>query len=243
MKTYIKNLKNINSIVKGILLTILFVIIFPVPVHAVYNLHPGDVLITDFEFHPNCLDGNVGAYGAVTGSGYTNECSYSGKKSYKLVFAKDVLWMPEKETEYEYSRQGFRKTKPLASTPKMKTIDWAVFMIDTGPIIDEKTHPVKIQPLDISRFRYLVFWVKGKQGNEKFRIYFRDAHAPTYEAQLKTDPDIAVTTAWQDNAIKISKLSRKIDIENIVQMGLGFGKEDGNKIGNIIYVDNFILVK
>lgn len=213
------------------------------PAFAVYNLHPGDVQITNFENHPDLLGGNVGAYGAVTGSGYTDECSYSGDKSFKLVFAKDILWMPEKQTEYEYSKQGFRKTKPLAATPKMKTIDWAVLMIDMGPVIDENTHPVKIQSMDISRFRYLVFWVKGKRGGEKFRIYFRDKNATTYDPQIKLEPDITINNLWQDTAVKLSKISRKIDIKNVVQIGIGYGKDDGNKTGNIIYVDNFILVK
>lgn len=228
---------------RKILVVLFFIFAFSVQAHAAYNLRQGDVLITDFEFHPNMLDGNMGAYGAVTGSGYTTECAYSGKKSYKLVFAKDILWKPEKEVEYEYSKQGFKKTRSLAAIPKMKTIDWATFMMDMGPITDDKTHPVTIQPMNIQGYRYLVFWVKGKNGGEKFRIYFRDASALTYDPQLKLEPDIAVTGAWQDAAVKLSKIERKIDIKKLVQIGLGFGKEDGNKIGNVIYVDNFILVK
>lgn len=210
---------------------------------AVYQPKSGDIQITDFEYHPNSLDGNVGAYGAITGSEYTSERAYSGQKSYKLVFAKDVIWKPEHEVEYETTRHGTKKIKKVGASPKLQKIDWAVFMLDMGPVLDANTHPVKIQPIDISRFRYLVFWVKGERGGEKFKIYFRDVHANTYDPQLILEPNIVVTKKWEAVAVDLKRISRKIDIKNIVQIGLGFGKKDGNKLGNIMYVDNFILVK
>lgn len=226
-----------------IILTIITSIGFSRPAYPVYNLKQRDIQISDFEYHPNSLGGNVGAYGAMTGSGYTSECAYLGDKSYKLLFAEEVFWRPEHEVEYDTTKHGTKRMKPVGVPHKPKKIEWAVFMLDMGPIIDEKTHPVKIDPTDISRFRYLVFWVRGSRGGEKFKIYLRDAEANTYEPQLKLDPNIAVTKQWKAVAVNLDKIGRKVDLKNIVQIGIGFGKEDGNKPGNIIYVDNFILVK
>lgn len=226
-----------------ILLTIVTSIGLIRPAYPIYNPRPGDIQISDFEYHPNALGGNAGAYGAMTGSGYSSEYAYTGTKSYKLVLAEEVFWRPEHEIEYETTKHGTKRMMPVGVPHKPKKIDWAVFMLDLGPVVDDSTHPVKIEPTDISRFRYLVFWVKGSRGSEKFRIYFRDAKANTYEAQLTLDPNIVVTTNWKAVAVNLEKIKRKVDLEHLVQVGIGFGKEDGNRPGNVIYVDNFILVK
>lgn len=213
------------------------------PAYPAYNLRAGDIQISDFEYHPNSLGGNTSTYGAMTGSGYTSEYAYSGAKSYKLVFAEEVLWRPEHEVVYETTEHGTKRMRLVGIPHKPKKIDWAVFMLDMGPVIDEKTHPVRIDPTDISRFRYLVFWIRGDRGGERFKIYFRDSHANTYEPQLKIEPNIILAKQWKAVVVDLERIRRKIDIKNIIQIGIGFGREDGNRPGNVIYVDNFILVK
>lgn len=219
-----------------------------------YKLKSGDVLITDFEFDPNCLGGKVACYGAVGTkreggrwpySGYTSEESYSGRKSYRLVFTKHALWKPEYEEEYERSPLGMKRMKDTDKLGKTKEINWAVFTMDMGPVIDPSTVPVKLQPMDISKFRYLVFWIKGGHGSERFKVYFRDVHATTYEPQAKIKPKIKVDIHWQPVAIDLQdrRLRLKVDLTKIVQIGIGFGRQDGGRPGNVLYVDNFILVK
>lgn len=211
-------------------------------------------MITDFEFDPNHFGGKIACYGAVGNraekgrwpySGYCGEESYSGKKSYRLVFTKHSLWKPEYEQEYEKSPFGMNRMKTAEKLGKTKEIDWAVFMMDMGPVIDPNTVPVKIQPMDISKFRYLVFWVKGGYGSERFKVYFRDVHASIYEPQAKVKPKIKVGRNWQPVSIDLMdrRLKLKVDLSKMVQIGIGFGRPDGGRPGNVLYIDNFILVK
>lgn len=219
-----------------------------------YKLKKGDVVISDFEFDPTHFGGKVAAYGAVGTkaeagrmpySGYSAEESYSGKKSFRCVFTKHSPWQPQYEEEYEKSPLGIQRMKMTNKLTKSKEIDWAVFSIDMGPVIDPNTVPVKIQPMDISKYRYLVFWVKGGHGGERFKVYFRDIHATTYEPQVKVKPDVKVGIQWQPVSIDLRdrKLRLKVDLTKVVQVAVGFGKPDGGRPGSVLYFDNFILVK
>lgn len=234
--------------------SILFLLVtFGLAYRPAYKLKSGDVLITDFEFDPNCLGGNVDCYGAVGGkgsgswpySGYTAEESYSNKKSYRLVFTKHAVWKPEYEEEYEKSPLGTQRMKTLGKLGKASQIDWAVFMMDMGPVLNPNKVPVEIQCMDISKYRYLVFWVKGGQGGERFNVYMRDSHAPTYEPQIKIKPKTKVSIYWQPVAINLHERELRLDIDltKIIQIGIGFGKPDGGRPGSVLYIDNFILVK
>lgn len=226
------------------LFCILFLFLFPNPtLSATYKLRPKDLLIADFEYQANYLGGKMGSYGAVKGSGYTSEVAYGGNKSYKLVFAKGVLWEPEYEKDSDRADSGMKKMKSIQQVGKAKRINWASFMMNLGRVVDEKTVPVKIEPLDISRYRYLLFWVRGKRGGERFKVYFRDANAKNYEPQVKINPNILVTTEWRLVKINLKRIGLRIDLKKVVQIGIGFGKDDGNKFGNILYIDDFILVK
>lgn len=209
----------------------------------VYNLKPGDIEITGFEFYPNSLGGNVGSFGAVKGSGYSSEYVYWGNKSYKLVFAKDALSSSKDEVDYGTTGRGMRRIKRSQSPDRTRKIKWAVFMIDMGPVEDESVVPVRIQPMNISRFRYLVFWIRGRRGGEQFKIYFRDVHASKYDPQLKLKPKVRVSKKWRAVAVNLQRIKRKIDLKNIVQIGIGFGLPDGGRPGDVLYIDNFVLVK
>lgn len=226
-----------------ILLGILFSLIFVNPTYAIHNLKPEDVLITDFESILNCFGGSVNSVGAIEGSGYTNEYAYSGGRSYKLRYNKDSLWKFEDTTDYEITGTGAKRTKSPGELPKFKKITWAVFIMNLGPIIDSSKVPTVTQPFDMSGFRYLIFWVKGERGGERFRIYIRDVHAVTYDPQVKIDPNERVSKKWRPVMVELSRLKKKIDLKNITQIGIGFGSEDGGSPGNVMYIDNFILVK
>ncbi len=210
-----------------------------------YHLKSGDKLIIDFEDQPfDGFGGAIGSYGSNFGSGITNECAYNGSRSFKLVFSKEIT-PAESEHFIDYKPSGRRMNNmgTITSPIAIKNIDWAVFILNMGPIIDTSIEPVKIQSVDLSQYSYLIFWVKGKRGGEDFRIYLRDINAGTYDPQVKLKPRVAVQARWKRVILKLKRIKSKVDLTNIVQIGIGYGKEDGNKRGNIIYVDNFILVK
>lgn len=206
------------------------------------NLDSGEFLITDFEKTPfNNFGGTMGVFGAMSGSGRSTEYSHSGSYSYKLIFSKEAP--PESEHYVEYKRDihNMKKAKTIATPRKFKNITWAVFLLYAGPFIDTTTVPIKIKSVDLSKYKYIVFWVKGKRGGEDFRVYFRDANATDYTPQLKIKPKVVVKTKWEPVEIDIGNLKDKVDITKIDEIGISFGKEDGNRQGNTLYVDDFIL--
>lgn len=234
---------NSGQKIMRVLLGIVSLLIFINPTFAIYNLKPDDVLITDFESILNCFGGSVNSVGASEGSGYTTECAYSGVQCYKLVFNKESLWKFEDTTDYGITGSGSKRTKSPGGLPKFKRITWAVFVMNLGPVINSSKVPSVTQPFDMSPFRYLIFWVKGKRGDEHFKIYFRDVHATTYDPQLKIDPKVRVSQEWRPVVVELRKIKKKIDLHNITQIGIGYGIEDGGSPGDVLYIDNFILVK
>lgn len=225
--------------------TFIILILFLYAYHAYANkLKPGDKILADFENPPYSNIGTVvGTYGANIGSGFTNRYAHSGKQSYKLVFSKDV---PESEAEhfvdFEPSEKKMKELKTITTLKKRKKIDWAVFLLYMGPITDTETVPVTIRSEDLSGYKYLKFWVKGR-GGEDFRIYFRDAKAGTYDPQVILKPRVVVNNKWKCVEVKLERIKSKIDLANIVQIGIGFGSKDGNRQGNVMYIDDFILAK
>ena len=205
-------------------------------------------MIADFESNLNNLGGSIFCYGAVKDSSFNEKNKYDGKRSYKLVFSKDVIW---DDTEYSdivdhrITGSGMKRIEKSHETGRYKRLKWAVCTIDMGPISDPAAVPAVIEPFDFTKYRYLVFWVKGRRGGERFKIYFRDKHAKTYEPQLKVKPKVRVTKEWRSVKVDLRKfrLRGNVDLKNIIQIGIGFGEPDNGRMGNVLYIDNIILVK
>lgn len=230
-----------------IILTFFFCIFFIPFLFASYDLKPGDKLIEDFESITNELGGNYGTFGAAQGSNYIHSNVYSGKKAFKLIFAKNVSIEPDKEVTFKKpdKEKGFsmKRIGRSCATSNLQKVDWAVFTINMGPIIDDSADPVVIKPMDISEYKYLVFWVRGRLCGEKFKVYVRDSSATTYEPNVKVEPRMRVTRKWEPVVVNLDRIKNKVDLKNVVQIGVGFGKKDGNRMGNILYIDYFVLVK
>lgn len=204
-----------------------------------------ELLIADFEKFPiNKFNGSIGVYGAMTGSGPTTERWHGKDKSFKLIFSKEL---PNMETEHYVKKDVYdnriKNTETISNLPKVKKLDWAVLALEMGPIIDMKTTPVTIKPFDASGYKYLSFWVAGKRGNENFMIYLRDSRSDSYDPQIKIKPGIVVQKKWKKVLIDLRKYEKEIELSSLVQIGIGFGKTDGNRVGNIIYVDDFMFEK
>lgn len=227
------------------LFSIIFLLLFSnLSSGAKYELNPGEVLITDFEGTLNRLRGSINVFGAIEGSGYTREFAYSGKQSYKIVFVKDFIWKYFDEGDNRLTGTGMKEIKKTAKIGKSQKIIWGLFMMAMGPVGDTSRIPATVEPFDVSGFKHLIFWVKGRRGNEQFKIYFNDIHAKTYDPQLKIKPKVRVSSKeWRKVTVNLQRLKKKIDLKKMTKIGIGFGASDGGRPGNVFYVDNFILVK
>ena len=211
------------------------------------------ILITDFETEPNYLGGNITVYGAgdlrdkasdeLISSDYTTEEKHSGKKSYRLVFGRKIFAEEDDNVQYDCFTPGVERTDRLEPFNKSRRIEWVVLSLNLGEIIDDSSVPVKIAPLNVSRYRYLVFWVKGKKGGEKFKVGFRDAHANTYDPQVKVKPKVRVRPEWRQVVIDLQDVESKVDLTKLVQISIAYGRDNGNRPGSVFYVDDFELTK
>lgn len=198
----------------------------------VISLKPGDILIADFEGHPNCLNGEVGVYG----DGEPDWSKPDDPHSWYLEpHLKDY-----KKSNVHSGAQCFR----LVNGQKGVSKRWASFGVDLGPDVDISMIPKKVKSLDISKFKYLVFWVKGEKGGEKFKVLFRDSHAPSYMPQAKINPfPKGCSTKWQQVVILLSEIKNSVDLKSMDHVGLEFGSNVGNPKLAIFYVDDFAFVK
>jgi len=114
---------------------------------------------------------------------------------------------------------------------------WASLAINLGPV-DQASN----KGVDLSTYRYLLFWAKGEHGGERIKVLFRDGNAPGYIPQVMYDPSPQIlTTDWQKIVVPLSKIAYNVDLTNVVQIGIEFGSWLGNLKGDTLYVDDFVF--
>jgi hypothetical protein len=186
-----------------------------------------DLLITDFEKHPNYLGGQVGVYGA-------GEPDWSNKEEpYSWYYTPEVKGY--KKENVVSGQQSFRLVN--GNSPKTDA-GWASFGLDLGPVIDATAFPIEIKSLDVTGYKYLSFWAKGEKGGEKLKVNFRDARAVSYNPQYQYEIKEPLTTEWKRIIVPLNSVYN-VDFENLVHVGLAFGEDLDNELGTIIYVDDF----
>lgn len=186
-----------------------------------------DLLIADFEKWPNALGGEIGLYGA-------GEADWSDKaRPHSWYYTPEVRGYEKKNVVS--GQQSFRLVN---GNGPISNVGWASLGIDLGPVIDAGVTPVKIKPLDVSGYKYLSFWAKGERGGEKLRVIFRDASATTYTPEHLYEIKEPLTAEWQRIIVPLSEIDG-VDFKNLVHIGLSFGEDVGNKLGTIIYLDDF----
>ena len=190
----------------------------------------GEILVADFEGWPNCLGGEMGVYGSL-------------EPNWEEAHIHPVSWVYESTTlgyngaNVHSGMQSFRLVNGLGTK---RDLAWGSFSMDLGPTIDTTVTPKKVESLDVSEYKYLVFWVKGEKGGEKMELLLRDAHSLNYMPQVKYKlPD--ATTEWQKAVVPLAELKGKIDLAAMDNIGLAFGKDVGNIEGDIAYVDDFVF--
>ncbi len=188
----------------------------------------GDLVIADFESWPNNRGGEIGVFGAL-------------EPDWEKVNQQPVSWVYE-ATSLNYSpdnvhsgKKSFRLVNGVGIKPEYT---WGSFSMDLGPTTDITTVPKKVESLDVSGFKYFTFWVKGGKGGEKMEFVARDAHALNYSPQVKYKlPDAAAV--WQKISVPLNEISSKVDLKNLDNVGIAFGRDVGNLTGDIVYLDDF----
>ncbi len=186
-----------------------------------------DLIITDFEKHPNCLGGQVGVYGAGSPNWSNTEEPYSW---YYTPEVKNY-----KKENVVSGKQSFRLVN--GNSPD-SDVGWASFGLDLGPILDASVVPIKVEPLDVSGYKYLVFWAKTELGGEKLLVNFRDARSITYMPQFQYKVKKPLTVKWQRITVPLKDVYN-VDFKSLVHTGLAFGEDASNEMGAIIYIDDF----
>ena len=189
-----------------------------------------DILVADFEGWPNNLGGGIGVYGAL-------EPNWDDIITVPYSWIYEPIGVGYDIENVHTGRQSFRLVNGLGLKPELA---WGSFAMDLGPTTDLTVIPKKVESLDVSGYKYLVFWVKGEKGGEKMELVARDAHSLNYMPQVKYKL-AGATEEWQKVVVPLAEIQRQIDLSALDNIGLAFGRDVGNLKGEIIYIDDFVF--
>jgi len=197
-----------------------------------YEQLPERIVVADFESYPNNLGGNVGVFGAAEPDWDNRDVPHG------WYYSKQVPGFSKKNVHG--GEQSFLCVNGYAR----ERVRWSTFSLDLGKLVDAEVIPVKIKSLDVSKYKSLVFWVKGDRGGEKFRVFFRDAHAQDYFPQCAVNcVPAGITTGWLEIVIPLWLVIDYVDLSVLDQIGLEMGNNVGNAEGNIFFLDDVYFSK
>jgi len=185
-----------------------------------------EILVNDFEKHPGYLGGKPESWGA----------SYP-LSGYMTLYSADFNPRFVHTGSYSYK---------LVNSPRAKE-DWASVSINLGPITDAKTDPITVRPIDVSHYKYFSFWIRGKDGGERFKVIFRDGRSKSYIPTINYSPkNNFATQKWRRIDIPLHTLNdvsqkyekRDLDLSQLVVVGFEFGDNTGNSRGSTLYIDD-----
>ena len=184
--------------------------------------------VADFESYPNNLGGSVGVFGAAEPDWDNRDVPhgwYYGELNPNFI----------RENVFN-GGQSFMCANGF-SKEKMR---WAAFSLGLGKLVDTDSTPVKIESLDVTSYKYLIFWVKGEKGGERFTVAFRDGNAINDMPQTSFDPlPEGMSKKWQKVVVPLNRIADKIDLSKLDQVILEFGLNRENDEGNVFYIDDF----
>lgn len=191
-----------------------------------------EISVADFESFKNNLGGDIGVYGSLEPNWNNTTQPYSWVYDKKIYDASN------------YSKKNIRKGSAsyrlVHGTGAKPYEKWGSIGINLGPVLDESQTPVLVEPLDVRDYRYFSFWVKGQKGGERFVVTLRDQFAEDYFPQYKSHRQKA-STSWRKISVKLKDIKKMVALDKLVNVSIGFGKEQGNKPGDIIYIDDCIF--
>jgi hypothetical protein len=197
------------------------------------QFHPGDIVVAHFEGLPNALFGQVGVYGDAEPDWKTIEAERR-KRPYCWYYEATTPGYNLKNVHS--GRQSFRLVN-AGPTCLSKDKQWASLTLDLCPLGAEG-EPTK--PLNVSSCKKLAFWARtDKPDGANVEVLFRDAKATdnTPQARVHADPR-KITRVWSRHLVNLRELKGAIDLTGLVQVGLEFGTDTGNRPGTVIYVDD-----
>lgn len=191
----------------------------------IFTRYP-QILITDFEETPGYLGGKA----EIWGSAYP-------LSNFMTVYSADF--------NPRYVHTGSTSYK-LVNSPRARE-NWGSMSINLGPVIDAKTEPITIRPVNVSHYKYFSFWIRGQSGGERFRVIFRDAHSKSYLPTINFVPkNNMATTEWRRVDVPLHNLSpfsqkyekRDLDLTQLVVVGVEFGDNTGNPRSSTLFIDD-----
>jgi hypothetical protein len=193
-----------------------------------------DLVIADFEAHPNRLWGTVGVYG----DGEPDWISIEAK-----AFDEPYSWYyePDKPGYYKSNVHSGRQSFRLVNAGEMckyKRRGWASLGLDFGPITDCKS----VKSIDVTDYSKLSFWAKADNPRgAKIKVYLRDTHKRSYEAEATPEP-LQITNEWNQYIVELDNISPIVELRRLTHVALAFGENVGNEPNTIIYVDDIAFI-
>ena len=190
--------------------------------------YAGELVIADFEGHPDNLGGDVGVYGSL-------EPNWDDKVApFSWYYGPSTAGYDKSNVHGD--AQSFRLVNAMGSR---KNETWGSFSMDLGRTTDAAPVPQKVESKDVSASKYLTFWVKGAKGGEKMELLFRDNHAVSYMPQAKYKVE-DITAEWKKEIIPMDEIKKLgIDLKSLDNIGIAFGPDAGNAPGATVYIDDF----
>ena len=119
---------------------------------------------------------------------------------------------------------------------------WASLSIDLIPPDQMQLKPNQRVGIDVSKYRYLIFWAKGEHGGERLKVIFRDARSPDFLPQVMIDPYPQILTKeWRKMVVPLNQVSNEVHLSQLIQIGIEIGSWLGNLPGDTLYVDDFVF--
>lgn len=202
-----------------------------IPVTVPAQVENPSFLVADFEGEVSPLGGDFGPYGGAAPN-------YNDRD--QIHSALYLSPLPDYSLENVFRGKGSYRLVNEMPVPRREL--WASLGLNLGPLPNLQEIPGRIKPADVSAYRYLIFWAKGKNGGERIKVLFRDQHVPGYLPQYFVDPYPQIlTTKWQKIVVPLENVAYKVDLTKLVHIGVEFGSWIGNLKGDVLYVDDFVF--
>jgi hypothetical protein len=195
---------------------------------------PIDLVVADFEAHPNRLYGNVGIFGDAEPDWEAITIDDSNKP-YSWYY--ESKKMKCNDVNVHSGCQSFRLVN-AGKMCKYKRQGWATFGLDLGPISGCQ----KIRSVDVSPYKKLSFWARtDNKDGATAKVIFRDLHKRSYYPQADIEPP-QLSNSWQKHTVNLDNIGSVVDLQNLTNVSLSFGHDIGNDTGTVIYIDDIAFI-
>jgi len=200
------------------------------------HFQAADLIVADFESHPNRLWGQIGIYGDGEPDWEVIK-KVKQKAPYSWYYDKNV---PDYDKNNVHSGfQSFRLVNAGAMC-KSKTKEWASIGLDLIPM--DKGFQTKF--VDVKSYKKLSFWAKTEnRESANLKVLFQDVYANSYLPQISVIPEPSTLKKnWRRFSVDLKKTDREITLSKLVHIGFAFGKDVKNSPDTVIYIDDVAFI-